>query len=112
LTVHGRLLLLVQRVIADQRPVAHVAEELGMSRQRTHRWVARFRAEGVTGLVDRSSRPLRSPRRTSPQEEESVLAARRGRAAASVVMRATRAPRSSAARTARLRAARRRRLKS
>jgi transposase InsO family protein len=70
-------LLLVQRVIADQRPVAHVAKELGVSRQCAHRWVARFRAEGVAGLVDRSSRPLRSPRRTSPEAEARVLAARR-----------------------------------
>ncbi len=76
LTVHGRLLL-VQRVVADQRPVAHVAKELGVSRQCAHRWVARFRAEGVAGLADRSSRPRRSPRRTSPGAEASVLAARR-----------------------------------
>jgi transposase InsO family protein len=76
LTVHGRLLL-VQRVIADQRPVAHVAKELGVSRQCAHRWVARFRAEGAGGLVDRSSRPLRSPRRTSAEAESRVLAVRR-----------------------------------
>jgi transposase InsO family protein len=76
LTVHGRLLL-VQRVIADQRPVAHVAKELGVSRQCAHRWVARFRAEGPAGLVDRSSRPRRSPRRTGPAAEAAVLQARR-----------------------------------
>jgi len=76
LTVHGRLLL-VQRVVADQRPVAHVAKELGVSRQCAYRWVARFRAEGVAGLVDRSSRPSRSPRRTSVEAEERVLTARR-----------------------------------
>jgi transposase InsO family protein len=76
LTVHGRLLL-VQRVIAGQRPVAHVAKELGVSRQCAHRWVARFRAEGPAGLVDRSSRPRRSPRRTGAEAEASVLAARR-----------------------------------
>ena len=76
LTVHGRLLL-VQRVIADQRPVAHVAKELGVSRQCAHRWVARFRAEGVAGLADRSSRPWRSPGRTSAEAEARVLVARR-----------------------------------
>jgi transposase InsO family protein len=76
LTVHGRLLL-VQRVIADQRPVAHVAKELGVSRQCAHRWVARFRAEGPAGLADRSSRPRRSPRRTGAEAEQRVLAARR-----------------------------------
>ena len=76
LTVHGRLLL-VQRVIADQRPVAHVAKELGVSRQCAHRWVARFRAEGENGLTDRSSRPRTSPRRTSAAAEQAVLEARR-----------------------------------
>jgi transposase InsO family protein len=75
LTVHGRLLL-VQRVIADQRPVAHVAKELGISRQCAHRWIARFRVEGPAGLVDRSSRPHRMPTRTPPQVEARVLAAR------------------------------------
>jgi transposase len=56
LTVHGRLLL-IQRVIGDARPIAHVVRELGVSRQCAHRWVARYRAEGGAGLVDRSSRP-------------------------------------------------------
>ncbi|MGJ1656650.1 helix-turn-helix domain-containing protein, partial [Clavibacter sepedonicus] len=48
LTVHGRLLL-VRRVVEDRRPVAHVARELGVSRQCAHRWVNRFRAEGLRG---------------------------------------------------------------
>lgn len=47
LTPHGRRLL-VDRVIRDGRPVAHVATELGVSRQCAHRWVARFRAEGAS----------------------------------------------------------------
>jgi transposase InsO family protein len=73
--VHGRLVL-VQRVIADQRPVAHVAKELGVSRQCAHRWVNRFRSEGLSGLRDRSSRPRRVPRRMPPEVEQQVLAAR------------------------------------
>jgi transposase InsO family protein len=39
--------------------------------------VARFRAEGEAGLVDRSSRPHRCPRRTSTGVEEQVLELRR-----------------------------------
>src|SRR6476661_2066147 len=62
LTVHGRRLL-VSRVIEDCRPVAHVAKELGVSRQCAHRWVARFRAEGEAGLRDRPSRLRRDERR-------------------------------------------------
>ena len=75
LTVHGRQLL-VDRV-SSGRPVAHVAKEVGVSRQCAHRWVARFAAEGVAGLQDRSSRPQHSPRRTSPAVEAAVVAARR-----------------------------------
>ena len=75
LTVHGRALL-IERVIGDRRPVAHVARELGISRQCAHRWVRRYRAEGAKGLIDRSSRPHRSPTRTSPDREQAVLEAR------------------------------------
>ena len=76
LNVHGRRLL-VTRVIVDGRPVAHVAKELGVSRQCAHRWVKRFRIEGEAGLADRSSRPHRCPRRTSVQVEQQVLQLRR-----------------------------------
>jgi transposase len=76
LNVRGRLLL-VERVLGDGRPVSHVAKELGVSRQCAHRWVARFQAEGVGGLQDRSSRPLRSPNQTPPEVEARVLELRR-----------------------------------
>ena len=72
LNLHGRRLL-VERVITHGRPVAHVAKELGVSRQCAHRWVARFRAEGEAGLADRSSRPRRCPGRTSAEVEHRVL---------------------------------------
>jgi transposase InsO family protein len=75
LTVHGRALL-VERIIEDQRPVAHVAAEMGVSRQCAHRWVRRFEKEGISGLADRSSRPHRCPRRTSVVTETAVIAAR------------------------------------
>jgi transposase InsO family protein len=75
LTFHGRLLL-VQRVREQEMPVAHVARAMGISRQCAHRWIARFDAEGEAGLRDRSSRPKRTPARTSPEVETLVLAAR------------------------------------
>ncbi|TFB92585.1 IS481 family transposase [Cryobacterium sp. HLT2-28] len=76
LTVHGKVLL-IERVTVDNRPVAHVAKELGISRQCAHRWVARYRAQGYSGLLERSSRPGSSPRKTSPEREELVLKSRR-----------------------------------
>jgi transposase InsO family protein len=74
LTPRGRQLL-VERVAAG-RPVAHVAKELGVSRQCAHRWVARHAVEGLAGLQDRSSRPHRMPTRTSREVEARVVAAR------------------------------------
>lgn len=76
LNLHGRLLL-VERVINQQRPVAHVAKELGVSRQCAHHWINRYRAEGEPGLIDRSSRPRTCPHRTPPALEAVVVAARR-----------------------------------
>jgi transposase InsO family protein len=76
LTPHGRGLL-IERVLYQRRPVAHVAKELGISRQCAHRWVNRFLAEGPAGLADRSSRPHRCPRRTTAEVEQLVLELRR-----------------------------------
>jgi transposase InsO family protein len=59
--------------------VAHVAKAMGISRQCAHRWLARWDTEGDVGLVDRSSRPHRSPTRTPEEVEQRVLAARRER---------------------------------
>jgi transposase len=76
LNVRGRSLL-VERVLGLHRPVAHVAQELGVSRQCAHRWIKRYRLEGPAGLHDRSSRPRRSATRTSGEIEARVLQVRR-----------------------------------
>ena len=72
LTVHGRRLI-VERVLHQGRPCAHVAAEMGVSRQCASRWVSRYRAEGEDGLRDRSSRPRSCPTRTPAQIEARVL---------------------------------------
>jgi len=68
--------LLVSRVIDGGKPVATVAIELGISRATGYKWLRRYRAEGPTGLLDRSSRPARSPRRLALEREAQVLVAR------------------------------------
>ncbi|MBC2868716.1 IS481 family transposase [Streptomyces mexicanus] len=77
LTVHGRRLL-VERVRSG-RPVAHVAAEMGISRATAHKWIRRWRSEGEVGLVDRSSRPHRTPHRTPAAVEDRVCRLRRDR---------------------------------
>lgn len=67
--------LLVARIQAGW-PTAHVAEQLGISRATAYKWVRRYRTEGEPGLLDRSSRPHRSPRRLSEAAEAEILAAR------------------------------------
>lgn len=77
LTVHGRRLL-VDRVCSG-RPVAHVAAEMGISRPTAHKWLRRWRSEGESGLIDRSSRPHRTPHRTSAATEARICRLRQDR---------------------------------
>jgi len=75
LTVFSRQLL-VKRVLIDGWPAATVAEQLGISRATAYKWVRRFRTDGLPGLEDRSSRPHRSPRRSSDEVTATILQAR------------------------------------
>jgi transposase InsO family protein len=75
LTLHGRRLL-VQRVREEGWAVAHAAKAMGVSRQCAHRWLKRYDEHGEKGLVERSSRPHRSPRTTPTPVVEQILACR------------------------------------
>lgn len=76
LTPVGRLLL-VQRIESDGWPPAHAAAMAGVSRQTAYKWLARWRAEGLAGLEDRTSRPHRCPHRTAVGLETQILELRR-----------------------------------
>lgn len=76
LTPFGRLLL-VTRVIEEGWSVAATAESMGISRATAHKWLRRFRDEGVAGLEDRSSAPHRSPHALPAREVRRIVAARR-----------------------------------
>ncbi len=77
LTPEGRLRLC--RRIEAGWTVAAAAESMNVSRQCAHKWWGRFRSEGVAGLADRSSRPVRSPARTPQRLERRIVALRRSR---------------------------------
>ena len=66
LTPLGRKLL-VERIVIEGWPVAAAAESMGVSAQTADKWLRRYRADGLGGLTDRSSRPRRSPRASSDE---------------------------------------------
>ena len=55
--------LIVQRVDAEGWTVAKTAAALGVSTRTVHKWRARGRVEGIAGLDDRRSVPIRIPHR-------------------------------------------------
>lgn len=61
LSVEGRRRL-VQR--CQNRSIAHVAAEMGISRACASKWVNRYRRHGELGLLDRSSTPHDQPTAT------------------------------------------------
>jgi transposase InsO family protein len=69
----------VMAVIGDGLSVSQVASKVGVSRQTLHAWLARYEAEGLDGLVDRSHRPARCPHQMSAQVEAMLLELRRSR---------------------------------
>jgi len=60
--------LRVARLIVDEGwPVAHAAAFFHVAWPTAKRWSDRYRVMGAAGMQDRSSRPYRSPNRTSPE---------------------------------------------
>lgn len=55
---------------------AELCRRFGIKRDTGYKWMARFAAEGVDGLVDRSRRPRTSPSRTSVEMEGLVCSVR------------------------------------
>jgi len=64
--------------------VSRLCREAGVSRKTFYKWVARYCAEGVAGLGERSRRPLSSPSRVSREVADAIVALRGELAAAGV----------------------------
>ncbi len=58
-------------------PVIEVAERYGVARQTVHRWMARYRADGIAGLADRSHAPEHHPWRIAAGIEAVICELRR-----------------------------------
>ena len=67
----------VLAVISDGRTVTEVAAQWAVSRQTLHAWLARYEAEGLEGLADRSHRPGSCPHQMPAAVEAQVLEMRR-----------------------------------
>jgi transposase InsO family protein len=78
LTPHSRAEL-VRRVLVERQPPMSVATDMGVSVKTVAKWVKRYQAEGEAGLLDRSSRPHRLHRPTSPDIVGQIEALRRRR---------------------------------
>jgi transposase InsO family protein len=69
----------VLAVISDGLSISQVAQKVGVSRQTLHTWLARYEAEGLEGLVDRSHRPDSCPHQMGADVEAALLELRRSR---------------------------------
>jgi transposase InsO family protein len=69
--------LLVDRIERDGWTVRAAAASAGISERTARKWLARFRAEGASGLADRSSAPHRVANRTDEQTVDAICALRR-----------------------------------
>ena len=68
---------LAKKIMVERLTLNAAAAAFNVSRKTAAKWWGRYRAQGLPGLRDRSSRPLHSPRRTSSQLMAQVIALRR-----------------------------------
>jgi transposase InsO family protein len=76
LSVKGRELL-IERIEVAGWSLAEAAAAAGVSERTAGKWLARYRAEGVAGLYDRSSAPAIVANRTDERRIEAIAALRR-----------------------------------
>lgn len=77
LTPYGRERM-VQAMLSGQTPEA-AARDAGVCPRTARKWLARYRAEGLAGLKDRSSRPRRLRAATAPEVKATIVRLRRQR---------------------------------
>ena len=75
LTPRGRLLL-ARCVVEQGWTLRRAAERFQTSATTAKRWADRYREHGPAGMVDRPSRPHRSPRRTPTRRERRIIKVR------------------------------------
>ena len=96
LTPKGREIL-IARLARGERPV-DIACAMGVSVRTVYKWRKRHRDHGLPGLLDRSSRPARSPARTCPDVEARVVLLRHERRIMDRIAQETRVSRATVGR--------------
>lgn len=65
---------MVRRVVDEGWSVREAAQAAEVSARTASKWVARYRAEGVGGLLDRSSAPMLVANRSDEQTVQAIAA--------------------------------------
>ena len=63
----------VLEVLNEGVPITEVAARFGVTRQSVHRWLKRYAARGLAGLVDGSTVPGSCPHQMSPEVEARIV---------------------------------------
>jgi transposase InsO family protein len=77
--------LLVERIESSTWSLTEAAAAAGVSERTAWRWLKRWREEGERGLLDRSSRPHRSPTKLAQRKVEAIEKLRRLRMTAAQI---------------------------
>ena len=104
MNVHSRARLtplrrieLAEYVCESGWSLSRASRALGVSTRTGRKWVERYRCEGQAGVLDRCSRPRRSPSATPQEAVECILRLRRQRFTVAAIARRTERPRSTVA---------------
>src|SRR3954470_23243261 len=75
----------IDRVVGEAWSVTAAAEAAAVTERTVYRWLARWRAEGPVGLLDRRSVPKRIPHKTPPDRVAAICELRQGRLTAAEI---------------------------
>jgi len=67
----------VKDVLENGASVTDVARRSGVARQTVHDWLRRYASDGLSGLIDKSSRPDSCPHQMPPEVEAAIVELRR-----------------------------------
>ena len=95
---YARRVELVRRAAVPDANYSELGREFSVSRQTVGKWASRYAAEGEAGLMDRSSRPARSPHRLRRLHRRQIERRRRARWSSPRIARDLQLPLSSVVR--------------